>query len=164
MHVVIMGGGRGLIQTIRAIQPIAQRITAIESSCNDTESDGLIRRGGQYPAFAHMLQIMCMFGGNAAVVRVMQHRFKQVDSAYAHVPFGVLSVLAHAAHSSLAEALEHFRHDVACDLEVIPVTYTPHDVVCRVADTEHRRGISNIKQSPLGAVQHVFLDCRFDKQ
>ncbi|MEY3990474.1 MAG: hypothetical protein RI985_1555 [Chloroflexota bacterium] len=158
MHVVIMGGGRGLIQTIRAIQPIAQRITAIESSCNDTESDGLIRRGGQYPAFAHLLQIMCMFGGNAAVVRVMQHRFTQLDSAYAQAPFGVLSVLAHAAHSSLAEALERFRHDVACDLEVIPVTYTPHDVVCRVADTEHRRGISNIKQSPLGAVQHTFLD------
>lgn len=158
MHVVIMGGGRGLIQTIRAIQPIAQRITVIEPSCNDTESDGLIRRGGQYPAFAHMLQVMCTFGGNSAVVRVMQHRFKQVDSAYAHVPFGVLSVLAHAAHSTLPEALERFRHEVGCEIEIIPVSQTPHDMVCRVAETEHRRGISTIKQAPLGAVQHAFLD------
>lgn len=158
MHVVIMGGGRGLIQTIRAIQPIAQRITVVEPSCNDTDSDALIRRGGQYPAFAHMLQVMCTFGGNTAVVRVMQHRFTQLDSAHAQVPFGVLSVIAHAAHSSLPEALERFRHDVGCEIEVIPVTQTPHDMLCRVAETEHRRGISAIKQSPLGAVQNVFLD------
>lgn len=158
MHVVIMGGGRGLIQTIRAVQPIAQRITVIEPSCNDTESDALIRRGGQYPAFAHMLQVMCTFGGNAAAVRVMQHRFKQLDSAYAQVPFGVLSVMAHAAQSSLPEALERFRHEVGCEIEVIPVTQTPHDMVCRVAEIEHRRGISAITQSPLGAVQQVFLD------
>jgi uncharacterized cofD-like protein len=158
MHVVIMGGGRGLIQTIRAIQPVAQRITVIEPSCNDTESDSLIRRGGQYPAFAHMLQVMCTFGGNTSVVRVMQHRFTQLDSAYAKVPFSVLSVLAHAAHSSLPEALERFRQDVACDIEVQPVSHTPHDMVCRVAETEYRRGISHIIQSPLGAVQQVFLD------
>jgi uncharacterized cofD-like protein len=158
MHVVIMGGGRGLIQTIRAIQPIAQRITVIEPSCNDTESDVIIRRGGQYPAFAHLLQVMCTFGGNAAVIRVMQHRFKQLDSAYAQVPYGVMSVLAHAAHGSLPDALERFRHDVGCEIEVQPVSYTPHDMVCRVAESEHRRGISHIKQAPLGAVQHVFLD------
>jgi uncharacterized cofD-like protein len=158
MHVVIMGGGRGLIQTVRAAQPIAQRITVIEPSCNDTESDSLIRRGGQYPAFAHLLHVMCTFGGDAARVRVMQHQFKQVDSAHAKVPFGVLSVLAHAAYSSLSEALERFRQDVACDIEVISVSDTPHDMVCRVADTEHRRGISHIKQSPLGAVQQAFLD------
>lgn len=158
MHVVIMGGGRGLIQTIRAMLPIAQRITAIEPSCNDSDSDGFIRRGGQYPAFAHLLQVMCAFGGHAATVRVMQHRFKHVDSAYAQVPFGVLHVLAHAAQSTLTEALDRFRHDVACDIDVLMVTQTPHDMVCRVAETEHRRGISQIKQAPLGAVQQVFLD------
>ncbi|MFZ9858297.1 MAG: gluconeogenesis factor YvcK family protein [Roseiflexaceae bacterium] len=158
MHVVIMGGGRGLIQTIRAIQPVAQRITVIEPSCNDTESDELIRRDGKYPAFAHMLQVMCTFGNNTSVVRVMQHRFNQLDSAYTKVPFGVLSVLAHAAHSSLPEALERFRQDVSCEIEVQLVSHTPHDMVCRVAETEHRRGISHIRQSPLGAIQQAFLD------
>ncbi len=158
MHVVIMGGGRGLIQTIRAMLPVAHRITVIEPSCNDTDSDGFVRRGGLYPAFAHVLQVMCTFGNNAAAVRVMQHRFKQVDSAYMQVPFGVLSVLAHAAQSTLAEALDRFRQDVACDIDVIMVTQTPHDMVCRIADTEHRRGISQLKHAPLGAVQQVFLD------
>lgn len=157
MHVVIMGGGRGLIQTIRAVLPIAQRITVVEPSCNDTASDGFIRRSG-YPAFAHILQVMCAFGANTAAIRVMQHRFTQVDSTYARVPFGVLSVLAHAAHSSLPEALEHFRHEVSCTIEVLMVSDTPHDMVCRVADAEYQRGIEQIKQTPLAAVQHTFLD------
>jgi len=158
MHVVILGGGRGLIQTIRALQPIAQRLTVIEPSCNDTASDALIRRDGHYPACAHVIEVMCTFGGNAAAVRTMQHRFAQIDSAHRHIPFGVLYLLAHAAQSSLSEALSQFAREVGCAIDVLPVTDQPHDMVCRIADTEHRRGISQIIQAPLGAVQHVFVD------
>lgn len=60
MHVVVIGGGSGLFQAVKAVRPIAQRMTVIVPTCGDEGADALIRRLGPYPGWLGSWMFCCM--------------------------------------------------------------------------------------------------------
>ncbi|MFM2309052.1 MAG: hypothetical protein RLY87_1173 [Chloroflexota bacterium] len=159
MHMVILGAGRGLINTIRAVRPLAKRITVVVPSSNDTGIDALIRRMGPFPGAATALQIIQLFGTDAAAGRLMQQVFPPFGTPYDHVPFAVLDTMAHAlALGSLSEAIQRLRGITHCELDVLLASEQVHDVLVR-GDSPHPEPSSIYFGRPhTGAVQSVTLD------
>lgn len=163
MHMVIMGAGRGLINTIRAVRPLAKRITVVVPSSNDTGVDALIRRMGPFPGAATALQIIQLFGTDAAAGRLMQQIFPPFGTPYDHVPFAVFDTMAHAlAHGSLSEAIQRLRGIVHCELDVLLASDQVHDVLVRGDGPHPEQSSLYFARAHTGAVQTVTLDPAID--
>jgi uncharacterized cofD-like protein len=159
MHMVIMGAGRGLINTIRAVRPLAKRITVVVSSSNDTGIDALIRRMGPFPGAAVALQIIQLFGTDASAGRLMQQMFPPFGTPYDNVPFAVFDTMAHALTSgSLSDALQRLRNILHCELDVLLATEQMHDVLVRGDGTQSERSSLYFNRVHTGAVQALTLD------
>jgi uncharacterized cofD-like protein len=159
MHMVIMGAGRGLINTIRAVRPLAKRITVVVSSSNDTGIDALIRRMGPFPGAAVALQIIQLFGTDASAGRLMQQMFPPFGTPYDNVPFAVFDTMAHALTSgSLSDALQRLRNILHCELDVLLATEQVHDVLVRGDGTQSERSSLYFNRVHTGAVQALTLD------
>jgi uncharacterized cofD-like protein len=159
MHMVIMGAGRGLINTIRAVRPLAKRITVVVPSSNDTGIDALIRRMGPFPGAATAIQLMQLFGTDAAAGRLMQQVFPPFGTPYDHVPFAVLDTMAHALTlGSLSDAIQRLRNIVHCELDVLLATEQVHDVLVRGDGPYPERSSDYFGRTHTGAIQSVTLD------
>lgn len=159
MHMVIMGAGRGLINTIRAVKPLAKRITVVVSSSNDTGIDALIRRMGPFPGAAVALQIIQLFGTDASAGRLMQLVFPPFGTPYDNVPFAVFDTMAHALTSgSLSDALQRLRNILHCELDVLLATEQVHDVLVRGDGIQSERSSLYFNRIHTGAVQALTLD------
>ena len=81
MHVVVIGGGSGLFQAIKAVRPIAQRISVIVPTCGDDGADALIRRLGPYPGVAGVVNVLLQVSRDAAIQRLMQQlsKYRSLD-------------------------------------------------------------------------------------
>jgi len=159
MHMVIMGAGRGLINTIRAVRPLVKRLTVVVPSSNDTGIDALIRRMGPFPGAGMALQIIQQFGTDAAASRLMQQVFPPFGTPYDNVPFAVFDTMAQAlAGGSLSDAMQRLRTTVHCDIDVLMATEAVHDVLIRGDGTAPERSTSYFGRAHTGAVQQVSLD------
>lgn len=159
MHVVVIGGGSGLLQTIEAVRPIAQRLSVIVPTCGNTGTDGLIRRLGPYPGLTMAVQVMLQYSGDAAVQRLMQQQFTPLGTPYDRTPFGVLQLVAMAQSSgALADALEAIRTQLRCDIEVLMASETPHDIVARTSDDHTYHGSAALSQPLSAPVQQLSLE------
>ena len=159
MHVVVIGGGSGLFQAIKAVRPIAQRISVIVPTCGDDGADALIRRLGPYPGVAGVVNVLLQMSRDAATQRLMQQQFPLLGTPYDRIPFGILQLLANAQSlGSLPDALEALRLQLRCDIDVLMACDTPHDVVTQTSDDRIYRGTSQFAQSVSAPVQTVLLD------
>ncbi|MFM2032952.1 MAG: hypothetical protein RLZZ297_1717 [Chloroflexota bacterium] len=128
MHVVILGAGRGLQTAIRAVRPLAKRVTAVVPTSNDTGVDALIRRLGPFPGAGTALQVIVHNGHDAAQLRVMQQVFAPLGTPFDGVPFVVFDTVAHAAaNGGMPDALQRLRGVVHCDIDVLMVSDQVHD-------------------------------------
>ena len=137
MHMVILGSGRGLQTAIRAVQPLAKRVTVVVPTSNDTGIDALIRRMGPFAGVAGAINTLLANGHNAAQLRVMQQVFAPLGTPYDGVPFAVLDTVAHAlTMGSMHDALQRLRTVVDCGLDVLLATEQVHDAWIRSDATE----------------------------
>lgn len=159
MHMVIMGAGRGLVNTIRAVRPLVKRLTVVVPSSNDSGVDALIRRMGPFPGAGMALQIIQLFGTDAAACRLMQQVFPPFGTPYDHVPFAVFDTLAHAlAGGSMSDSMQRLRTTVHCDIDVLMATESVHDVLVRGDASAPERSSSYFGRAHTGAVQQITLD------
>ena len=159
MHVVVIGGGSGLFQAIKAVRPIAQRISVIVPTCGDDGADALIRRLGPYPGVAGVVNVLLQMSRDAATQRLMQQQFPPLGTPYDRIPFGVMQLLASAQSlGSLPDALEGLRQQLRCDIDVLMACDTPHDVVTQTSDEKTSRGTSQFAHPLSAPVQTVLLD------
>ncbi|NBU63481.1 MAG: hypothetical protein EBS29_03100, partial [Chloroflexia bacterium] len=159
MHVVVIGGGSGLFQTIKAVRPIAQRISVIVPTCGDDGADALIRRFGAYPGVAGVVTVLLQMSRDAATQRLMQQQFPPLGTPYDRIPFGVMQVLASAQSlGSLSDALEGLRQQLRCDIDVLMACDIPHDVITQTSDEKIARGTSQFAQPLSAPVQSIMLD------
>jgi 2-phospho-L-lactate transferase/gluconeogenesis factor (CofD/UPF0052 family) len=75
MHVVVIGGGSGLFQAIKAVRPIAQRISVIVPTCGNDGADALIRSVGRYRGAGRVVNVLLQMSRDAATQRLMQQQF-----------------------------------------------------------------------------------------
>ncbi len=159
MHMVIMGAGRGLITTIRAVRPLVKRLTVVVPSSNDTGMDALIRRMGPYPGAGVALHIIQQFGTDAAAGRLMQQVFPPFGTPYDNVPFAVFDTMAHALSlGSLSEAIQRLRAMVHCEIDVLMATEQVHDVLVHGDSANVERSSVYFARAHTGTVQSVALD------
>ena len=159
MHVVVIGGGSGLFQAIKAVRPIAKRLSVIVPTCGDDGADALIRRLGAYPGVAGVVNVLMQMSRDAAMQRLMQQQFPPLGTPYDRIPFGVMQLLASAQSlGSLPDAIEGLRQQLRCDIDVLMACDTPHDVVTHTSDERTHRGTSQFAQPLSAPVQTVLLD------
>jgi 2-phospho-L-lactate transferase/gluconeogenesis factor (CofD/UPF0052 family) len=159
MHVVVIGGGSGLFQAIKAVRPIAKRLSVIVPTCGDDGADALIRRLGAYPGVAGVVNVLMQMSRDAAMQRLMQQQFPLLGTPYDRIPFGVMQLLASAQSlGSLPDAIEGLRQQLRCDIDVLMACDTPHDVVTQTSDERTHRGTSQFAQPLSAPVQTVLLD------
>lgn len=159
MHVVVIGGGSGLFQAIKAVRPIAQRISVIVPTCGDDGADALIRRLGAYPGVAGVVNVLLQMSRDAAMQRLMQQQFPPLGTPYDRIPFGILQLLANAQSlGSLPDAIDALRLQLRCDSEVLMASDTPHDVVTQTSDERTYRGTSQFAHPLSAPVQTMLLD------
>lgn len=159
MQVVVIGGGSGLFQVIKAVRPIAQRISVIVATCGDDGADALIRRLGPYPGVAGVVNVLLHVSRDAAMQRLMQQQFAPLATAYDHIPFGVLQLLASAQSlGSLSEAIDALQLQLRCDIDVLMASDTVHDIVTQTSDDRISRGMRQFAYPLSAPVQTVSLD------
>ena len=159
MHVVVIGGGSGLWQTIDAVRPIAQRLSVVIPTCANTGTDALIRRLGPFPALATAVELMMHYSGDVAVQRLMQQQFVPLGTPYDRIPFGVLQLIAMAQNTgALADTLDAMRAQLRCDIDILMASETPHDVVARTSDEHTYLGVAALAQPLSAPVQHFSLE------
>jgi uncharacterized cofD-like protein len=130
MHIVVIGAGRGLMQTLKAVKPVATQLTVVTPSCAHSASDALIRRLGGFVAATQAFQVLHQFGGDAQMQRLWGQRFASLGTPYDGVPFGILHLLAHAQQlGSMQEALALLQQQIRCSVDVFLVSETVHDVL-----------------------------------
>lgn len=137
MHVVVIGAGRGLIQTLKAVRPVATQLTVVTPSCAHSAPDALIRRLGGFAAATQAFQVLHQFGGDAQMQRLWGQHFASLGTPYDGVPFGVLHLLAHAQQlGSVQEALALLQQQIRCNIDVFLVSETLHDVLLHQSNGE----------------------------
>jgi uncharacterized cofD-like protein len=105
------------------------------------------------------LQIIQLFGTDAAAGRLMQQVYPPFGTPYDNVPFAVFDTMAHAlAGGSLRDAIQRLRTTVHCDIDVLMATEAVHDVLVRGDGTAPERSSSYFGRAHTGAVQQVTLD------
>lgn len=159
MHVVVIGGGTGLWQTIDAVRPIAQRLSVVVPTCANAGADALIRRLGPFPGLSTVMDVMVHYSGDAAMQRLMQQQFLPLGTPYDRIPFGVLQLIAMAQSSGvLNDTLDAIRTQLRCDIDVLMASETPHDVVARTSDNHTYHGAAALSQPLTAPVHHFSLD------
>lgn len=159
MHVVVIGGGNGLWQTIDAVRPIAQRLSVIVPTCANAGADALIRRLGPFPGLATAVDVMMHYSGDATVQRLMQQQFLPLGTPYDRIPFGILQLIAMAQSGGvLSDTLDAMRTQLRCDIEVLMASDTPHDIVARTSDDHMLHGVTALSQPLSAPVQQFGLD------
>lgn len=130
MHIVVIGAGRGLMQTLKAVRPVATHLTVVTPSCAHSTADALIRRLGGFAAATQAFQTIHQHGGDAQMHRLWGQRFAALGTPYDGVPFGILHLLAHAQQlGSMQEALTLLQQQIRCSIDVLMVSETVHDVL-----------------------------------
>lgn len=159
MHVVVIGGGSGLFQAVKAVRPIAQRMTVIVPTCGDEGADALIRRLGPYPGVAGVVDVLLYVSRDAAMQRLMQQQFMPLGTPYDRISFGILQLIASAQSlGSLPDAIDGLKQQLRCDIDVLMASETAHDVVVQTSDNRAYRGTNQITQLLSAPVQSVLLD------
>ena len=159
MHVVVIGGGSGLWQTIAAVRPVATRLSVIVPTCANSGADALIRRLGPFPGLATAVEVMLQYSGDAAVQRLMQQQFVPLGTPYDRIPFAVLQLIAMAQSTGvLADTLDAMRQQLRCDIDVLMASEHPHDIVAHTSDDHTYVGASALAQPLSAPVQQLTLD------
>src|SRR5438046_10305081 len=75
VHVVAIGGGNGATQVLKAVQPNADRLTAVIGVTDTGRSTGLARAIGGIPAPGDLRATLAAFATDPLMARLLQQRF-----------------------------------------------------------------------------------------
>ncbi|MHB1509374.1 MAG: gluconeogenesis factor YvcK family protein [Acidimicrobiales bacterium] len=128
-HVVAIGGGHGLSQTLRAVTRYARRVTAIVSVADDGGSSGRLRAELGIPAPGDIRRCLGALLSEpvSPLGNVLEHRFD--SGALAGHAFGNLLIAALAASTGgFAEGVEEAGRLLGARGTVLPATVAPVDL------------------------------------
>lgn len=135
MDVAIIGAGRGLMQTLKAIRPIASHVTVITPSSSLKGADALIRRLTAFASASDAYRVLQHCGGDAQMQRLWDQQFAPLGTPFDQVPFGMLHLIAQAQQlGSMQGALESMRQQIRCEIDVYLVTEDVHHVLVHTLD------------------------------
>jgi uncharacterized cofD-like protein len=155
MQVAVIGAGRGLMQTLKAIRPIATHVTVITPGSAVKGADALIRRVTSFASAADAYQVIHHCGGDAQMQRLWSQQFTPLGTPYDGVPFGVMQLIAHAQQlGSMQDALDVMRQQIRCEVEVYLVSESVHHVLVHTINGDVVQGMPD---TPTTVIQSVSL-------
>ncbi|MGI5212754.1 gluconeogenesis factor YvcK family protein [Plantactinospora sp. CA-290183] len=131
-RVVVLGGGRGLTATVRAVRAYAGRTTAVVATADDSGSTGRLRSSMAIPAPGDVRRCMIAMAGleDLPLGRAFEHRFAGTD-VEGHALGNLLLAGMTAVTSHFLGAIDEVSRLLGLDPEVaatLPATVNPVDL------------------------------------
>ena len=135
-HIAAIGGGGGATQVLKAVQPDAERLTALIGVTDTGRSTGLARAIGGIPAPGDLRATIAAFATDPLLADLLQYRLRgagvpQLDG----MAFGNLMIAALAqVLGGFAEAVEQVARLAGCAAQVLPIATADTQICAELAD------------------------------
>lgn len=159
IHVVAIGGGGGVAQVLKAVQPFAERRTAIIAVTDTGRSTGLARTIGGIPAPGDLRATIAAFAGDRLIAELLQHRFSAVALPELEgMAFGNLLIAALAqVTGDFGSAIEHVARMADCTVRVLPISTADTQLCAELADGTVREGELAVRGVHKPPIVRLFL-------
>lgn len=158
-HVVAIGGGGGASQVLRAVQPFAERLTAIIAVTDTGRSTGLARAIGGIPAPGDLRATIANFATDPQIAALLQHRFSGAGIPQLEgMAFGNLLLAALGQQlGDFGAAVQYTARLAGSAATVLPVSVANTDICAELADGQVVRGEVNVRGLGQPPIIRLFL-------
>ncbi|MBK9943177.1 MAG: gluconeogenesis factor YvcK family protein [Kouleothrix sp.] len=158
-HVVAIGGGGGATQVLKAVQPFADRLTAIIAVTDTGRSTGLARAIGGIAAPGDLRATIASFAGDPLVAELLQYRFGPAGIAQLEgMAFGNLLIAALArVLGDFEAAVQYVARMAACTAQVLPAALADAELCAELADGTVVAGELHVRGLAKPPIARLFL-------
>lgn len=158
-HVVAIGGGGGATQVLKAVEPLAERLTAIIAVTDTGRSTGLARAIGGIPAPGDLRATLAAFATDRGLADLLQYRFDGAGIPQLEgMAFGNLMIAALArVTGDFAGAIDQIARLVGCAARVLPVSTADAQLCAELADGAVVEGELQVRGLGKPPIARVFL-------
>jgi len=158
-HVVAIGGGNGATQVLKAVQPNADRLTAVIGVTDTGRSTGLARAIGGIPAPGDLRATLTAFATDPLLARLLEHRFGGAGVPQLEgMAFGNLLIAAFAqVLGDFAGAIEQVAQLTGCAAQVLPISTADTQLCAELADGTIVEGELAVRGLGKPSIARLFL-------
>lgn len=158
-HVVVIGGGGGATQVLKAVAPFATERSAVIAVTDTGRSTGLARAIAHIPAPGDLRATIAAFSTEPLVARLLQHRFNgdgvpQLEG----MAFGNMLIAALANElDDFGAAVAYVANMAGCAVEVLPVSTIDSQICATLADGSTRIGELGVRERDKPPIMQLYL-------